>query len=124
MSHGRSIRMASSTQFSSSLGRRSIFARIAALLALIGCGIAIYLVVMSFTSDGDGDTEPEKKGKGRSEQAQDKSSDADATSYTVVEGDTLSGIAAKTGVPEPKLERLNPELDAETVNAGQVLALH
>ncbi len=112
--------MATSTRFSSSLERRSIFARIAALLALIACGIAIYLVVMSFTSR-DESTEPEKDGKGRPERAQNQ--DPDPTSYTVGAGDTLSGIASKTGVPEPKLERLNPELDAETVNAGQVLAL-
>lgn len=91
------------------------------MLALIACGVAIYLVVMSFTSS-DESTEPEKKGKGRPERAQDQ--DPDPTSYTVGAGDTLSGIASKTGVPEPKLERLNPELDAETVNAGQVLALH
>ncbi len=90
------------------------------MLALVACGVAIYLVVMSFTSD-DGGAEPEKDGKGRSERAQNQ--DPDPTSYTVVAGDTLSGIASKTGVPEPKLERLNPDLDAETVNAGQVLVL-
>ena len=28
----------------------------------------------------------------------------------------------ETGVPEPKIERLNPEIDAETLNAGQILA--
>jgi LysM repeat protein len=115
--------MASSTRFSSSLERRSIFARIAALLALVACGVAIYLVVMSFSSE-DGDAGSKQDGKGRSEQRKGQSSDSEAESYTVVAGDTLSGIAAKTGVPEPRLERLNPELDAETVNAGQVLVLH
>ena len=45
------------------------------------------------------------------------------TSYTVATGDTLSGIAQETGVPVVKIERLNPELDAETLNAGEVLAL-
>jgi len=114
--------MASSTRFSSSLGRRSIFARLVAVLAIAACGIAIYLVVMSFTSSSE-DPAPEKNGKGRTGQAKDKSPEADATSYTVVAGDTLSGVSEKTGVPEPKLERLNPELDAETVNAGQVLVL-
>ena len=113
--------MASPTRFSSTLGRRSIVARIAALLGLIACGIAIYLVVMSFTeSEGDGDSKNDKKG--RSEQSKDDKQ-ANATDYTVAAGDTLSAIAVETGVSEPKIERLNPDIDSETLNAGQILAL-
>ena len=114
--------MASTTPSSSTFGRRSIVARIAALLALIACGIAIYLVVMAFTEGGSGsDTKNDKKG--RSEQSKDQDEAASATSYTVAVGDTLSAIAQETGVPEPRIEHLNPALDAETLNAGQVLAL-
>ena len=114
--------MAITTRSSSTLGRRSVVARIAALLALVGCGIAIYLLVMAFTEDGGG---KDSKGdrKNRSEQSSKQKQTATVTSYTVVTGDTLSGIAQETGVPEPRIERLNPELDAETLNAGQVLAL-
>jgi hypothetical protein len=112
--------MATTTRFSSSLGRRSIVARIAALLALIGCGIAIYFVVMSFTDSSGNES---KGGKGRSEQSKNQKQAASVTSYTVAAGDTLSAIAQQTGVPEPKIERLNPDLDAEALNAGQVLAL-
>ena len=114
--------MATTTRSSSTLGRRSVVARIAALLALVGCGIAIYLLVMAFTEDGGG---KDSKGdrKNRSEQSSKQKQTATVTSYTVVTGDTLSGIAQETGVPEPRIERLNPELDAETLNAGQVLAL-
>jgi LysM repeat protein len=112
--------MESSTRFSSKLGRRSIVARLAALLALVACGVAIYLVVMAFTEEeGGGGSKNDKKG--RSEQAKDHA--AAATSYTVAAGDTLSAIAVETGVPEPKLERLNPDIDAESLNAGQTLAL-
>jgi len=113
--------MESSTPFSSSLGRRSIVARIAAVLAIAGAGIAIYLVVMSFTEE-----EPEKSSndrKSQNEQTKKQNEAADDPTYTVVGGDTLSGIAEKTGVPVAKLQRLNPDLDAETVNAGQVLNL-
>lgn len=113
--------MESSTRSSSSLGRRSIVARIAAVIALVGAGIAIYLVVMSFTGD---DTEKASNDrKGQNEQTKKQNQSADAPTYTVVGGDTLSGIAEKTGVPVSKLQRLNPELDAETVNAGLVLKL-
>jgi LysM repeat protein len=113
--------MESSTRFSTKLGRRSIVARLAALLALVACGIAIYLVVMAFTEDkGGGDSKNDKKG--RSEQSKDEKA-AKVTSYTVAAGDTLSAIAVDTGVSEPKIERLNPDIDAESLNAGQTLAL-
>lgn len=113
--------MATTTRSSSTLGRRSVVARIAALLALIACGVAIYLLVMAFTEDGGSDSKNDKKN--RSEQAKDQKQAANVTSYTVAAGDTLSGIAQETEVPVSKIERLNPELDAETLNAGQVLAL-
>ena len=113
--------MENSTRFSSKLGRRSIVARLAALLALVACGIAIYLVVMAFQDEGEGDSKNDKKG--RSEQSKQEKQAANATSYTVAAGDTLSAIAVETGVPEPKIERLNPDIDAETLNAGQILAL-
>lgn len=114
--------MESSTRFSSKLGRRSIVARLAALLALVACGVAIYLVVMAFTEDeGGGDSKNDKKN--RSEQTKEEKGAATATSYTVASGDTLSAIAIETGVPEPKIERLNPDIDAESLNAGQTLAL-
>jgi LysM repeat protein len=113
--------MASSTRTSSVLGRRSIVARIAAVLALAACGVAIYLLVMSFTEDESSDSKNDKKG--RSEQPKDEGQASSAASYTVAAGDTLSAIAIETGVPEARIERLNPDIDAESLNAGQVLAL-
>jgi LysM repeat protein len=109
------------TRFSSTLGRRSILARIVAVLALAACGVAIYLVVMSFTENGNGGDSKNDK-KGRSEQSKDDKQ-ASSNSYTVAAGDTLSAIAIETGIPEPRIVRLNPDMDAETLNAGQVLAL-
>src|SRR5688500_11776119 len=112
--------MESSTQ-RNQLGRRSILARIAAVLAIAAVGVAIYFVVMSFTDNGDGKESKNDK-KNRSEQAKDQKAAA-PSSYTVAAGDTLSGIAIATGVPEPRIERLNPQIDSETLNAGQILAL-
>ena len=108
--------MTAPTRSSSTLGKRSIVARIAALLALIACGVAIYLVVMAFTEDDGGDKGDEKKNRSR------QNAEVPA-GYTVVAGDTLSAIATETGVPEQRLERLNPDLDPESLNAGQVLVL-
>ncbi len=47
------------------------------------------------------------------------------TYYTVKSGDTLSGIAAKTGVPLNRLTHLNPSVSAPpySLQAGQRLRL-
>jgi LysM repeat protein len=46
-----------------------------------------------------------------------------AGTYTVQAGDTLSGIAAKTGVSLSKLESLNPGINPSVLQAGQHLKL-
>ena len=63
--------MASPTRFSSTLGKRSIAARLVAVLALAVCGVAIYFLVMSFT-ERDDPKDPKNDKKGRSEQAKDQ----------------------------------------------------
>src|SRR3954451_19635550 len=44
-------------------------------------------------------------------------------SYIVRTGDTLSGIAEKTGVSLDVIEQLNPGLDAQTLHAGHKIKL-
>ncbi len=44
-------------------------------------------------------------------------------SYTVKEGDTLDGIATKTGVPVEQIEELNPSIDPRALTPGTKLAL-
>ena len=39
--------------------------------------------------------------------------------YTVVSGDTLAGIAAKTGTTVARLEQLNPGIDPTALRVGQ-----
>ena len=46
-----------------------------------------------------------------------------AVTYTVKSGDTLSGITAKTGVPTAQIERLNPGVNPNALQTGQVLKL-
>jgi LysM repeat protein len=62
----------------------------------------------------------ELKSPGRSSGTTPKSG---AATYTVVAGDTLSGIAAKTGVPLSKLESLNPGVNPAALQTGQQLKL-
>jgi LysM repeat protein len=39
--------------------------------------------------------------------------------YTVVSGDTLAGIAAKTGTTVARLQQLNPGIDPRALRVGQ-----
>lgn len=41
--------------------------------------------------------------------------------YTVVSGDTLAGIAAKTGTTVAQLEHLNPGIDPTALRVGQTI---
>ena len=49
--------------------------------------------------------------------------DAGAKTYTVQVGDTLGGIASKTGVPLQTIEELNPDVDPHAMTAGQEIKL-
>jgi LysM repeat protein len=48
---------------------------------------------------------------------------APVTFYIVKAGDSLSTIAAKTGVPVGQLEALNPNVDPNVLHTGQRLRL-
>jgi LysM repeat protein len=41
--------------------------------------------------------------------------------YTVQSGDTLGGIAAKTGTTVAKLEHLNPDVDPQALRVGETI---
>ena len=43
--------------------------------------------------------------------------------YTVKAGDTLGGIAAKTGVSLSRIQELNPDLDPQALVSGQKIKL-
>ena len=115
--------MARSVRSSTSKPRRSIVARTLAALALVACGFAIFALISAFMSESEDAAEPDKERKARSEQIEKQEQESEAETYTVVDGDTLSAIAEKTGVRLPRLQDLNPDLDAETLNGGQVLKL-
>lgn len=100
---------------------RNITARVLVPLALVGCILALFLLVSGTLSDGD-----EKGAGGRAGQPVEKERERPelrGDTYVVAPGDTLSGIAARGGVTQARLENLNPKLDAATLNAGQEIRL-
>jgi LysM repeat protein len=92
-------------------------ARLIAVIALIGAAIAIGAVVSGATDDS-----ASKAQYGKSKEAPKKHR-TKASFYVVESGDTLIGIAHKTGIPIGELEELNPEVDPQLLNAGEKLKL-
>jgi LysM repeat protein len=106
--------------------RRRSPARWLAPVALITCAVAVYAVVDHTLLTDD----PSSNGNGSTQRAvPTQPTSTKATSrkrrrrYTVKSGDTLSAISLKTGVSLQTLERLNPNIDAETLHAGQKVRL-
>jgi LysM repeat protein len=103
--------------------------RFLAPLALVAFTLA-FLVVLTSSDVDSGDNGSEA---GRSEQ-RDASAQRQSTTttvrktrtpatYTVKAGDTLAGIAERTGVTVDKLLDINPDIDPQALVSGQVLKL-
>ena len=101
-------------------------ARVLAPLALAVCAVA-FLFILFTSGSGDNDA-------GGGQSASEQPSTAQRTTgrtrkraqrgtYTVKTGDTLGGIAAKTGVPVERLQELNPQLDPQALVSGQKIKL-
>jgi hypothetical protein len=101
---------------------RNIAARVLAPLALVACGLALFLLVSGALSGGSDDPATSERERPRTERNR-PAPEIEGDAYVVQAGDTFSGIAAKAGIPQARLERLNPDVDTATLNAGQVLEL-
>jgi LysM repeat protein len=106
--------------------------RFLAPVVLIGFGVALLLVVKSYTREDTaaapsateqakerdlGTTKKTKKSKTKSGDKLPKNV------YTVKLGDTLGSISEKTGIPIATLQELNPKLDPQTLRSGQKVKL-
>jgi LysM repeat protein len=108
-------------------------ARWLAPLALIAVLVAFAAVVSGSGDEGSsplltGTTESTSKPSGQKARKSGtktaaKRAPAAKKTYVVQVGDTLGGIADKTGVPLERLEQLNPDVDSHLMTAGQKIRL-
>lgn len=108
---------------------RQALARVIALSALVVAIIAIGVVIAGNTGSGQsgkhdhpGKQAKHQKGKGKDKGKGGGKKHTPAT-YTVKSGDTLTSIAADTGVPVVKIQELNPAVDPQILVEGQELKL-
>jgi LysM domain len=104
--------------------RRRNIARIFAPLALLACGAAVAVVVVTFTNEQGDDDSPERTTTQAGERTTPGRDGRPARRfYRVKLNDTLGLIAEKTGVPVERLQELNPELDPQNLVVGQRVKL-
>jgi len=104
--------------------KRSWFSRSLALVALVAAVIAV-IVVASNTHlhHHSGNNGGGKQAKTHKNQETTKKPRTKAKTYEVQSGDTLTSIAHQTGLTVAELQALNPEVDPQTLIAGEVLKL-
>ena len=107
------------------MARRRSPARWMAPLALLGSIAAVLIVLQASSgesSNGDAPTTTASSGSGTTA-TQTVTTTKGRRFYRIQPGDTLSSIADATGVPLEQIEALNPDLDAQSLVAGQRIDL-
>jgi LysM repeat protein len=96
-------------------------ARIFAPLALVACAVAVLAIVNSNNKGSKGTSSNPSQTSTVSTTS--KAKKKVRRTYIVKQGDVLSEISIKTGVPIETIMRLNPNVDAQTLSVGQKLKL-
>lgn len=105
-------------------------ARILAPVALVIFAIAVLIVLASAggsdkssSKDDDATKSEQRDLRVKKRRSRERSRATSKSVYVVQAGDTLGGIAEKTGVPVEKLQELNPNVDPQALTSGQRLKL-
>lgn len=115
--------MADSSEPWRSPRRISWVARVLAPLALIAVVIAVVVIVSTSMNGEEDDSPPTEANSSTKTAEEDKPGPETPREYLVESGDSLTSIAEKFGVSVMRLERLNPEIDAQTLNEGTPITL-
>jgi LysM repeat protein len=105
----------------SSVGEGRNPARLAAPLALLAAAVAVAAVIAASAGTGSPSNAPAAARTVATQAARHRRSPPRA--YVVKAGDTLSVIAARTGVSLDAIQQLNPGVDPQALQAGQRLKL-
>jgi LysM repeat protein len=101
--------------------------RFVAPIALLAFAFALYTVVKDARGpDGKSSSDVPAQVSGTpttTAKGAKKTSKKKRKTYTVKAGDTASGIAAKTGVSVPTMQKLNKNFDPQTLSPGQRIRL-
>ena len=103
-------------------------ARFLAPIALVAFALALFVVVTSSQVSGGGssstpnatDEQPAAQGDGETGRDDGK---LGPRFYRVKDGDTPSSIAEKTSTPLEQIEKLNPDIDPQTLTVGDRIRL-
>ena len=105
-------------------------ARFLAPVALVVFGIAVLIVLASAggsdrssSTDGDATRSEQRDLRLKKRRSRERARRVSRSVYVVQAGDTLGGIAVKTGVTVEKLQELNPNVDPQALTSGQRLKL-
>ena len=98
-------------------------ARLFAPLALVACAVAVLVIVNSGGSSGGGATSERTTTGPSTTTTTPRATKHHKRTYIVKDGDVLSQIAIKTGVPLATIQQLNPTVDAQSLHAGQKIKL-
>lgn len=96
--------------------------RFLAPLALVAAVVAVYAILTSGGSDTATTGTPAPVVSTTAPAAR-RQTGATRRTYVVRPGDTLSAIATRTGVSLARIQALNPNVDAESLHAGQKIKL-
>lgn len=100
--------------------------RFLAPIALVAFAVALYTVVKDArepAGKSSSDTPAQTTATPSNQSSAKKSAKKKRRTYTVKQGDTASGIAAKTGVSIATMQKLNKHFNPQTLSPGQKIRL-
>jgi hypothetical protein len=91
--------------------------RLLAPIALIAAAVVVVVVVAGSLGDSDDGGDRDRPAR-EQQSASDGSEGEEEEFYVVQPGDSFSTIAEEQGVPEERLQQLNPDLDPQALVPG------